>query len=146
MEMSRYQKGLDKLREFTEKDNQEVSTHFKITENFKMIAPDVSEYMIEFTYGDIYTRPGLDNKQRALVTIASLVTQGTEPQLELHLNAGLTAGLTPEEIIEVFIQLISYTGFPRVINAIEVAKKVFSQRGVAVKIPEYDHVIDDLED
>lgn len=136
METSRYQKGLDKLMEFTATDNKEASTHLKITENFKDIAPDVSKFMIEFTYGDIYTRPGLDNKQRALVTISSLVTQGTEPQLELHLNTGLTAGLTPEEIIETFIQLLSYTGFPRVLNAIEVARKVFAQRGVSVKLPD----------
>lgn len=103
--------------------------------------PDVSKYMIEFTYGDIYTRPGLDNKQRALITISSLVTQGTEPQLELHINAALTVGLTPEEIMETFIQLLSYTGFPRVLNAIEVARKVFAQRGVTVSIPEQDDLI-----
>ncbi|WNB90916.1 carboxymuconolactone decarboxylase family protein [Bacillus sp. NEB1478] len=142
MDKSRYQKGLAKLKEFTASNNKDVSTHSKITENFKDIAPAVSKYMIEFTYGDVYTRPGLDNKQRALVTIASLVTQGTEPQLELHINAGLTAGLTPEEIIESFIQLLSYTGFPRVINAVNVAKRVFAQRGVSVKIPEFDQVID----
>ncbi|MFJ7756379.1 carboxymuconolactone decarboxylase family protein [Peribacillus muralis] len=141
MVKSRYEKGLDKLMEFTVKDNKEASTHLKITENFKDIAPDVSKYMIEFTYGDIYTRPGLDNKQRALVTISSLVTLGTEPQLELHINAGLTAGLTPEEIIEVFIQLLSYSGFPRVLNAIEVARKVFTQRGLSVEIPNPDELV-----
>jgi 4-carboxymuconolactone decarboxylase len=136
METSRYQKGVAKMMEFTVTDKKEASTHLKIEENLKDIAPDVSRFMIEFTYGDVYTRPGLDNKQRALVTISSLVTQGTLPQLELHLNTGLTAGLTPEEIIEVFIHLLSYTGFPRVLNAIDVAKKVFAQRGITVKIPE----------
>lgn len=137
MEKTRYQKGLDKLMEFTVANNKEAATHLKITENFKDIAPDVGKFMIEFTYGDVYTRPGLDNKQRALITISSLVTQGTMPQLELHLNTGLTAGLTTEEIIETFIQLLSYTGFPRVLNAIEVAKKVFTQRGVSVKLPDF---------
>ncbi|APB70974.1 carboxymuconolactone decarboxylase family protein [Paenibacillus polymyxa] len=141
MEKSRYQKGIDKLMEFTVMENKEVSTHLKITDSFKNIAPDLSRYMIEFTYGDIYTRPELDNKQRALITIASLVTLGTEPQLELHINTGLTAGLTPEEIIETFIHLLSYTGFPRVINAIEVAKKVFEQRGVTVELPEQNDLI-----
>lgn len=136
MKKTRYQKGVDKLMEYTATDNNETSTHLKIEENLKDIAPDVSKFMIEFTYGDIYTRSGLDNKQRALITISSLVTQGTLPQLELHLNTGLTSGLTPEEIIETFIQLLSYTGFPCVLNAIEVAKKVFAQRGVSVTIPE----------
>lgn len=135
MKTNRYQKGVEKLMEYTDTNNKESFTHLKIEENLKDIAPDVSRFMIEFTYGDIYTRAGLDNKQRALVTISSLVTLGTLPQLELHLNTGLTSGLTADEIIETFIQLLSYVGFPRVLNAIGVAKKVFAQRGISVKIP-----------
>lgn len=92
------------------------------------IAPDVGKYIIEFAYGEIYSRAGLTNKQRALITISSLVTQGTEPQLELHINTGLTAGLTKEEIVESITHLIPYTGFPRVLNALTVAKKVFAMR------------------
>ncbi|OOM73384.1 carboxymuconolactone decarboxylase family protein [Clostridium puniceum] len=87
--------------------------------------------LMDFTYGDIYTCSGLDNKQRSLVTISSLVTQGTLPQLEYWFNSMLDT----EEIIKTFIQLLSYIGFPRLLNAIEVAKKVFSQRGITVKIP-----------
>ena len=132
METNRYQKGINKILEFTDPNNRTNATHLKIEENLKDIAPDISRFMIEFSYGEIYTRPGLDNKQRALVTISSLVTQGMLPQLEIHINAGLTAGLTPDEIIETFIHLLSYTGFPRVLNAVDVAKKVFAQRGVAV--------------
>ncbi len=138
MDKMRYQKGVDKLMEYTVTDNKEAFTHLKIEENLKDISPDVSRFIIEFTYGDIYTRPGLDNKLRSLVTISSLVTQGTLPQLELHINAGLTAGLKPEEIIETFIQLLSYTGFPRVLNTIEVAKKVFKQKGITVQISEIE--------
>lgn len=136
MEKSRYQRGVDKMMEFTLTGNEQTSTHLKIEESLRDIAPDVSRFMLEFTYGDVYTRPGLDNRQRALVTISSLVTQGMLPQLELHINAGLTAGLTPDEIIECFVHLLSYTGFPRVLNAIEVAKKVFAQRGVGVSAAE----------
>ncbi|MGZ0879265.1 carboxymuconolactone decarboxylase family protein [Priestia megaterium] len=130
MTQDRYQKGLDKLMEYTLTNNDDISTHLKITEDLKDLAPDVGKYIIQFAYGDIYSRSGLDNKQRALVTISSLVTQGTEPQLELHLNTGLTAGLTSTEIVESIIQLIPYTGFPRVLNALRVAKKVFNQRHI----------------
>jgi len=126
MTQDRYQKGLDKLMEYTLTNNDDISTHLKITEDLKDLAPDVGKYIIQFAYGDIYSRSGLDNKQRALVTISSLITQGTEPQLELHLNTGLTA----TEIVESIIQLIPYTGFPRVLNALRVAKKVFSQRHI----------------
>lgn len=133
MTEDRYQKGLDKLMEYTMTSNNNISTHLKIEENLKDIAPDVSKFIIEFAYGDIYTRSGLDNQQRALVVISSLVTQGTEPQLELHINTGLTSGLKPRQIVETIIQLIPYTGFPRVLNALEVAKKVFADRDLKVE-------------
>lgn len=133
MTQDRYQKGLDKLMEYTLTGNDNISTHLKIEENLKDIAPDVSKFIIEFAYGDIYTRSGLTNQQRALVTISSLITQGTEPQLELHINTGLTSGLTATEIVETIIQLVPYTGFPRVLNALEVAKKVFAERDVKVE-------------
>ncbi|MBW3110433.1 carboxymuconolactone decarboxylase family protein [Bacillus sp. MCCB 382] len=128
MNESRYQHGLDKLMEYTLTENKDISTHLKISEALEDIAPDVGKYIIEFAYGDIYSRSGLTNKQRAIVTISSLVTQGTEPQLELHINTGLTAGLTEEEIVESITHLIPYTGFPRVLNALTVAKKVFEMR------------------
>lgn len=130
---NRYQKGINKLMEYTTTKNDDVSTHLKIVDELKDLAPEVGQYIIEFAYGEIYTREGLDNKQRALVTISSLVTQGTEPQLELHINTGLTAGLPPQEIVESFIQLIPYTGFPRILNALAVAKKVFRQRKIGVE-------------
>lgn len=140
MAQDSYQKGLDKLMEYTLTSNDDISTHLKITEDLKDLARDVGKYIIEFAYGDIYSRPGLTNKQRALVTISSLVTQGTEPQLELHLNTGLTAGLEPKEIVESIIQLIPYTGFPRVLNALNIAKKVFAQRDVEVETGEKELV------
>lgn len=131
MTNKRYEKGMEKLKEFISDD--EGTNHNNITEALEDIAPDISKYMIEFTYGDIYTRPYLDNKQRAMVTIASLVAIGTLPQLELHINAGLTAGLTCNEIIEIFIHQLSYVGFPKVLNAVGVAKKVFKERGVNIE-------------
>lgn len=132
METSRYQKGINKIMEFTDPNSQTNAAQLKIEENLRDIAPDVSRFMIEFAYGEVYTRSGLDNKQRMLITISSLVTQGMFPQLEIHINGSLTAGLTPDEIIETFIHLLPYVGFPRVLNAVDVAKKVFAQRGVAV--------------
>jgi 4-carboxymuconolactone decarboxylase len=116
------------LREYTLASDGEIATHFKIAEDLNGVAPDVARYIIEFCYGDIYSRPGLTKKQRALVTISSLVTQGTERELELHLNTGLSAGLTTTEIVESITHLIPYTGFPRVLNALYVMKKVFAQR------------------
>jgi 4-carboxymuconolactone decarboxylase len=126
---SAHQRGLNKLMEYTPPDGGGAPTHLKIAEDLEDIAPDVARYIVDFGYGEIYSRPGLTNQQRALITIASLVTQGTERELELHVNTGLTAGLTSTEIVESVIHLIPYTGFPRVLNALYVVKQVFEQRG-----------------
>ncbi|MBF7020874.1 carboxymuconolactone decarboxylase family protein [Staphylococcus kloosii] len=131
MEQTKYQQGMDKLMEYTATTG---STHLKIADELKYIAPDASKYIIEFAYGEIYSRSGLTNQQRALVTVASLITQGTEPQLELHINTALTSGITAEEIVETITQLIPYTGFPRVLNALSVAQKVFKDREITVEV------------
>jgi alkylhydroperoxidase/carboxymuconolactone decarboxylase family protein YurZ len=82
-------------------------------------------------YGEIYQRPVLDLRQRQLITISALTTLGgAEPQLEVHINAGLNVGLSAREVVEAILHCIPYTGFPRVLNAIFVAKRVFEERAV----------------
>src|SRR5699024_11477927 len=80
---------------------------------------------------DIYSREGLDYRQRAISTISALVTLGTEPQLELHINVALTVGLTPQEISETIMHLLPYVGFPKVLNALKIVKRVYKERGVS---------------
>ncbi|QNU06350.1 carboxymuconolactone decarboxylase family protein [Peribacillus butanolivorans] len=133
MEKTRYQQGVDIIKEYTLTDNKEIGTHMNIVDEFKELAPDLESYIVEFAFGDIYSRDGLTNHQRTIATISSLVTLGTEPQLELHINTGLTIGLTPNEIVGTVMHLIPYTGFPRVLNALKVVKKVFAQRNVKIK-------------
>ncbi|MDX6585371.1 MAG: 4-carboxymuconolactone decarboxylase [Solirubrobacterales bacterium] len=134
--VSARERGVRKLSEYTLADSGGAATHQKLADDLKDIAPDVGRYIIEFGYGEIYSRPGLTNQQRVLITIASLVTQGTEREIELHVNTGLTAGLTSTEIVESLIHLIPYTGFPRVLNALYVVKKVFAQRQVETPQPD----------
>lgn len=100
-----------------------------VMNSLETIAPAVGKYILEFAFGDIYTRPVLDLKQREMITITALLIQGdAAPQLNVHINGALNVGLTKEEIIETFIQCIPYIGFPRVLNALNVAKQVFSKR------------------
>lgn len=131
MATDRYQKGLEKLKELTNSNDDNPTGEMDIGERFKDIAPDLTRYVVEFAFGDIYSRPGLDNKQKALTTITALVAQG-KPQIEMHIKTGLTVGLKPEEIVGCIMHLIPYTGFPSVLNALSVAKKVFEERGVTV--------------
>jgi 4-carboxymuconolactone decarboxylase len=127
----RYQRGMDVIGKYADKsENPAYSITF---EDLMDLDPELENYIVEFAFGDIYSREGLTHEQRTLITISSLVTQGLEPQLKLHINTGLTIGLTPKEIVGAIIHLLPYTGFPRVLNALKVAKEVFAQRGVKVK-------------
>lgn len=104
----------------------------RVIEGLQDIAPDLGRYIVEFAFGDVYDRPGLDLKSRSIATIAALTALGTaSPQLKVHVNAGLNVGLTPEEIVEVITHLAVYAGFPAALNGIAVAQEVFSERGVS---------------
>lgn len=127
----RYQKGMEVIGKYEDKsDNPAYSITF---DELMDLDPHLENYIVEFAFGDIYSREGLSHEQRTLITISSLVTQGLEPQLRLHINTGLTIGITPKEIVGAIIHLLPYTGFPRVLNALKVAKDVFTQRGVKVE-------------
>ena len=103
----------------------------RVIASLEDIVPDVGKYIIEFAFGDIYSREGLSLQEREMITITSLLTSGgCEAQLDVHINGSLNVGISPQKIIETFIQCIPYTGFPRVLNAINAAKKVFSERNI----------------
>jgi 4-carboxymuconolactone decarboxylase len=92
------------------------------------IAPDFAQLIIEFPYGDIYSRPGLSPKERQIATIASLVTLGNAPtELKAHIQGSLNVGCTRDEIVEVIMQMAVYAGFPAALNALLVAKDVFAE-------------------
>lgn len=123
METERYARGLEKL---TEVDG-EGGKH--VIESLQHIAPDLGRYIIEFAFGDIYSREGLSLQERELITITSLLTAGgCEPQLEVHIQGALNVGIPQEKIVEAFMQCIPYTGFPKVLNAVAAAKCVFQNR------------------
>ncbi|GAA4222418.1 4-carboxymuconolactone decarboxylase [Sagittula marina] len=92
------------------------------------IAPDFADMLLEFPFGDIYTREGLDLRSREVATIAALAAMGTAtPQLKVHMQAGLNVGLSREEIVEICMQMAVYAGFPAALNALFAAKEVFAE-------------------
>ena len=125
MSSTRFELGAEKLKEIDGIGGENV------IQSLQDIAPDVGKYIIEFAFGDVYTRPELSMQEREMITITSLLTSGgCVPQLEVHINGSLNVGLSPEKIIETFIQCIPYTGFPKVLNAIYTAKKIFAERHI----------------
>ena len=97
-----------------------------VVDSLRDIAPDFARYLIEFPFGDIYARPGLDLRSREIATIAALTALGNaEPQLKVHIAAGLNVGLTQEEITEAIMQMAVYAGFPAALNGLFAARAVF---------------------
>ena len=91
------------------------------------IAPDFARYLVEFPFGDIYARPGLDLKAREIATIAALTALGSaQPQLKVHIAAGRHVGLSRDEIVEIIIQMAVYAGFPAALNGLFAAREVFA--------------------
>lgn len=130
-----YDKGIKKIQELTSSGDDDPTGFMDIGDGFKDLAPDLSRLVVEFAFGEIYSRPGLDNKQKVLTTITALVAQG-KPQIAMHVKTGLSVGLTPEEIVGCIIHLIPYTGFPSVLNALKATQEVFKELGVTVKASE----------
>ncbi|MEM1309058.1 MAG: carboxymuconolactone decarboxylase family protein [Cyanobacteria bacterium P01_H01_bin.153] len=119
----RYQQGWRKLAE--------VDGHAgeRVIDSLKDIAPDLARYIIEFPFGDIYSRPGLDLKSREIATVAALTAMGNaQPQLKVHIHGALNVGCTHEEVVEVIIQMAVYAGFPAALNGIFAAQEVFMER------------------
>ncbi|MBJ8927509.1 carboxymuconolactone decarboxylase family protein [Citrobacter sp. FDAARGOS_156] len=102
-----------------------------VIESLQDIAPDFAQYLIEFPFGDIYSRPGLDLRSREIATVAALTALGNAtPQLKVHIGVALHVGLTQDEIVEVIMQMAVYAGFPAALNGLFAAKEVFaSHRG-----------------
>ena len=121
MHSERYATGLNILRQVDGKGGEVV------LESLRDIAPDFARYLIEFPFGDIYARPGLDLKSREIAVVAALTALGNaSPQLKEHIAAALHVGCTREEIVEVIMQMAVYAGFPAALNGLFAAREVFA--------------------
>ncbi len=88
MTENRYERGWEKLKEI------DGGAGKRIIENLKDIAPDLGCYIIEFIFGDIYSRRGLDLKSRHIATVSALSALGNaQPQLKYHIKGALNVGV-----------------------------------------------------
>jgi 4-carboxymuconolactone decarboxylase len=120
MSSERYERGWEKLQEIDGEAGE------RVIESLKDIAPDFARYLIEFPFGDIYSRPGLDLKSREIATVAALTALGNAaPQLKVHIQAALNVGCSRREVVETIMQMAVYAGFPAALNGLFAAKEVF---------------------
>lgn len=89
-------------------------------------APKLVDLTDNVLFGDVWERPELSQRDRSLVTVASLVTSGSTDQLRCHLARARANGLTETELKETIIHLAFYAGWPKAMSAISVAKEIFN--------------------
>lgn len=119
----RYERGWRKLQELN------PAAADRLLESLEDIAPDLARYAVEFGFGDVISRPGLDLKTREMITIGVLAAAGNaDPQLRAHIDGALNVGCTREEIVEIMMHIALYAGFPAALNGMAAAKEVFSER------------------
>ncbi|QNK68419.1 carboxymuconolactone decarboxylase family protein [Variovorax sp. PAMC26660] len=117
----RYARGLAKLQEIDGEGG------VKVVESLADIAPDFARLLIEFPFGDVYSRPGLDLRAREIAVVAALTAMGNAaPQLKVHIQGALNVGVTRTEVIEIIMQMAVYAGFPAALNGLTAAREVFA--------------------
>ena len=91
------------------------------------IAPKLAELTDKVLFGDIWERKELSKRDRSLITVAALVALNRSDQLRFHLQRALENGVKKQELIEEITHLAFYSGWPTAVNAVTVAKDVFSK-------------------
>jgi 4-carboxymuconolactone decarboxylase len=123
MDRDRYERGWEKLKEIDGEAGK------RVIDSLRDIAPDFARYLIEFPFGDIYSRPALDLKSREIAVVAALTALGNAaPQLKVHIHGALNVGCTRQEVVETIMQMAVYAGFPAALNGLFAAKEVFRER------------------
>jgi 4-carboxymuconolactone decarboxylase len=122
---ARYRRGLEALNQISKSSGEAV------VNSFEDIAPDLGRYIVEFSYGDVFSRPNLDLKTRELATVSALTglnTTASELPLKVHVNGALNVGANRQEIVEAIMHMIPYVGFVKAQQAMALAEEVFKER------------------
>ena len=120
--MTRYDDGMEVRREVLGSEHVD-----RATKDATEFTRDFQQLITEYAWGTIWTRPGLDRRSRSLITLTALVAGGHHEELALHVRAGLTNGLTADEIKETLLQTAIYCGVPAANTAFRIAQDVLEE-------------------
>ncbi len=113
-ESERYQKGAAKMKEL-----------FGAEPRPGMMQEDFLNITVENLFGDIWGRPGLETRERSMITVAALTVLSRSPELKAHIRGALNIGISREKIQEIMIHLAHYGGWPVGVNGLRIAQEVF---------------------
>lgn len=123
MSQSRYLNGLKNLKNIDQEAGE------RVLESLNDVSPDLGRYIVEYAFGDVYSRSGLNLKSKEMAVVAALTAMGNvEPQLKVHIHGALNVGCNIAEVQEIILQMSCYAGFPRAINGMLALKSVVEER------------------
>lgn len=88
---------------------------------------EFQDFLMEYAWGEIWSRPGLNMKLRSMLTIAMLVAMGKNDELKLHIRATRNTGVTRDEVKEIMMHAAIYAGVPSAFGAFQVAAQLFDE-------------------
>jgi 4-carboxymuconolactone decarboxylase len=118
----RYRTGLEVRRSVLGKEHVERATAAQ-TE----FDADFQRFITEGAWGSVWSRPGLTQRERSLVTIALLAAGGHDDEVAMHVRAAANTGAEPAEIREALLHVAVYAGVPAANRAFRIAKQVFAE-------------------
>src|ERR1043165_7144563 len=102
----------------------------RIREEVRRVAPALDKYAQERVLGEVWKRPGLEPRDRSIVTLAALIARNQTVEMSYHLNLALDNGVEPREISEIITHLAFYAGWRNAMSAVAVARDTFAARHI----------------
>lgn len=93
----------------------------------------VGEMALDFVFGSVWNRDGLDRGQRSLVVIGILIAQRQTAELTNHIRIGVANGLSPQQLEETLVQAVPYVGFPAAASAMTAMADAFHELGIELR-------------
>ena len=119
---SSYEKGLEVRKAVLGAEH--VENSIKNADDF---TKPLQEFVTEYCWGTVWTRPGLPRKTRSMLNLAMLTALGKPHELKLHVKGALRNGVTKEEISEVLLQAGVYAGVPAAVDAFRNAREAIAE-------------------
>ena len=85
------------------------------------------ELATEYCWGRVWSRPGLERRDRSLINLAMISALNRPHELKIHVKGALANGVTRAEICEIFLQVAIYCGVPAGIDAVRIAREAFAE-------------------
>jgi 4-carboxymuconolactone decarboxylase len=128
MSNEKFERGLQLRKQVLGADY--VDKSMAAADDFSM---PMQELSTEYCWGHVWTRPGLELRERSLINIAMISALNRPHELKLHVKAALNNGLTREQIREVILQVAVYCGVPAGIDSTRIAREAFAEIDAAKK-------------